>query len=450
MSMASEQVWQQYANALTALLTTGSFDPKTQAISFNGISAQIDLCNPDPQIISSSVYELGNTIPAWGPAYVPKSDLVTAYALYLNSIQLKGDPNPNLDGRINIAANSLTQAQQNYNKQMAQAVDVWQIYRQLSPSTNFWDYASSQCPVYIEAYKVLIASQSHYDDLMTKKYGMGYQEIQQALNAVGFNGGARDVNNKNNYNMQIKRGTVAPAGSIPSLPGETVLPPGASLSQFYVPNYTLGGDFGRTFAEWQDKSSQDKVEIGPLHISGSSTSSDWSKFGWDASASASLFKSFFSLWAQGSASSESVTQSFESMDYDLDISFTGLGLFPVQQGIWLRLALIQQFKNSLRPGCGEFFGESGTLNLLPVHAIIGFEPKISLKLNNKSYHEYKLKWQAKATASLGIGPFRIGNASVLTYGEKENIQYDDNSQTISIGPIKSTLPLLLGVISTKL
>ncbi len=333
---------------------------------------------------------------------------------------------------------------------MAQAVESWQVYRQLSPDTTFWNYANSQCPVYIAAYNALIAAQSHYDNLMTQKYGMGYQEIQQALNAIGFNGGARDANNKNNYNMQIKRGTVAPAGSTPVQPGETVLPPGTSLSQFYVPSYTLGGDFARTFAEWQAKSSQNKVDVGPLHISGSSSSSDWSKFGWNAGVSASLFKSFFSLWAKGSASSESVTQNFESTDYDLDISFTGLSLLPIQPGIWLRSALIQQFKNSLRTGSGEFFGENGTLNLLPAQAIVGFEPKVSLKLNNKSYHEFKLKWQAEATASLGIGPFRIGNASVRTYGEKESIQYDDNSQTISIGPIKSTLPLLLGVISTKL
>ena len=58
--------------------------------------------------------------------------------------------------------------------------------------------------------------------------------------------------------------------------------------------------------------------------------------------------------------------------------------------------------------------------------------------------------ESEASASIGIGPFRIGSAKVSTYGTKEDITYDDASNTVTIGPIQSTLPLLLGVISQDL
>lgn len=90
------------------------------------------------------------------------------------------------------------------------------------------------------------------------------------------------------------------------------------------------------------------------------------------------------------------------------------------------------------------------MGLLPTSLIIGFEPTITLTLSNADYDSVKSQYQAQATASLNIGPFSIGSASYSTYSDKTAISYDDSSSTITIGPIKSSLPLLLGVISTKL
>jgi hypothetical protein len=62
-----------------------------------------------------------------GFVYTPRSDLVTAYSLFLNAIDLKGDPNPNLDSQINIAADQLNKAQANYIDQQQKAVAAYTV-----------------------------------------------------------------------------------------------------------------------------------------------------------------------------------------------------------------------------------------------------------------------------------------------------------------------------------
>jgi hypothetical protein len=88
------------------------------------------------------------------------------------------------------------------------------------------------------------------------------------------------------------------------------------------------------------------------------------------------------------------------------------------------------------------------VHLLPAQATIGFEPQITMTLNNSQYSSFKETWQSQTTG--GIGPFYFGGGPIKTYGEKNSVTCNDDRQTVSIGPIKSTLPLLLGVISTKL
>jgi hypothetical protein len=130
--------------------------------------------------------------------------------------------------------------------------------------------------------------------------------------------------------------------------------------------------------------------------------------------------------------------------------FTGLQAVPINPGQWYDGGIVETYKTKLLPSAPQYFGTNGSMGLLPTRLIIGFEPTITLQLLNADYSSFKKNWQAQATASVNIGPFSIGNASFSTYGDKGDVTFNDQESTIVIGPVKSALPLLLGVISTKL
>lgn len=97
-----------------------------------------------------------------------------------------------------------------------------------------------------------------------------------------------------------------------------------------------------------------------------------------------------------------------------------------------------------------FFGEGGALSAIATQVVVGFEPTVTLKMSASDYSNVKSSWEASATTSIGIGPFRLGSLTGSANGTKQDIKYDDATASVTIGPISSTLPVLLGVISQKL
>ena len=413
------------------------------------MSSPIDICNANPEVSSGSIYELGNSIPAWSPSYTPKSDLITAYSQFLEAIDLKGDPNPNLDALINRSAAALSAAQDNYSQVFSKACSAFSEYIKIFPDTNFSDFTEKMYPVYGAAYKALIEAQSTYYTLLAQRGGPGFEDVQQALSAVSYINGARNMDTQTHFNMPVQRGTVAPAGSTPTLPGQTVSPAQSSMTRFYAPAYSIDSGFFKLYEEWQAKSVKGIVDVGPIKLNGTTSTSDWSSVGW-SSHIAGGFSFFFSFWGEHSSSQQNVSENWSSSNYEISVSFTGLATVPLHPGPWMKTALIQRFREQLRKDSGKFFGEEGCLGLLPTQAIIGFEPKITLTLDNAQYSKFKTTLQTETTARFAIGPFFIGGGTVRTYGEKQNVSYSDDSCSITLGPVKSSVPLLLGVISTKL
>ena len=81
--------------------------------------------------------------------------------------------------------------------------------------------------------------------------------------------------------------------------------------------------------------------------------------------------------------------------------------------------------------------------------VLGFEPTITIKLAAADYSRVKSSWQTEASVSVGVGPFSFSGSGGAN-SSKDQIHYDDASSSIKIGPIKSTMPVLLGVVSSKL
>jgi hypothetical protein len=460
MSISTMDVWKEYYAALTSVVAP-NFDGSKQAISFAGDTLAIDIANADPLISNWNVFSAGNVLPAWDPCYTPQGGLLSTFATFLDNIDLGGAVNPNLQPQLNIAMAAYNAAQSNFSGPTgvhAQAIAGWKQYQAIAPTIDFFTYVQSQFPLYLSAKQDLQAKESAVQQLQIQVYGAGYSVIADARNRVSSTGGAAAIDLQNAYNMAVRTGSVAPAGSGPAvLPGQAPTPPASALVQSFAPAYTLSG-FAQIFQEWQAKSAKGQQDVGPITVTGDSGTGDWTQFGWSASAGADAsFDEFFSLSVTGSAKSvtgsaksDTQTVNTQSSKFSLAVMFTGLQSIPIRPGQWYDGGIVETFKEKLLATAPAFFGEDGSMGLLPTNLIVGFEPTITLTLENSDYNSFKSQYQAQATGSLNIGPFSIGSASYSTYSDKSSISYDDASSSITIGPVKSSLPLLLGVISTKL
>jgi hypothetical protein len=449
MPIDTDTIWRQWCTALRGLIT-GPFDAASQTISFAGTTLLVDLADPVPAITNQMVFQLGNTIPAQSPAYAPLSDLVSTYATFLDWINLGGDPNPNLTNQLNLAAGAVTTAQSNFNAVMTAALAQYQTFKTATGSdVSFATYAGTYYPTFAEAKNALSAAESAYQGLCIQVYGPGYSTIADARNRVSFVGGARDVTQQTPFNMAVESGSIAPLGSVPTLPGQTPPPPSSALVSSFAPLFSLNA-FGATYPVWQVDSNNKKVTAGPIVVTGASSASDWSVFGWSAALEASLFAGFFSLTLRGSTSGTKLSINTASSNFKLSVSFTGLGTFPLAPGAWYQGGIVQTYKSQLKTGAPAFFGAAGSMGRVPTAVVLGFEPRISLSLDNADYNEVRTQWQAQAQLALGIGPFKIGSASVSTYGDAGAVKFDDATTSIEIGPVTSTLPVLLAVISSNL
>lgn len=450
MTISTMDVWQKFYQSLAELVAgPGAFNSSTQAISFAGNTLLVDLADADPTISNMNIFNCGNVLPAWSPNYTPQGGLLSTYTTFLDNINLGGSINPNLQSQINNASTAMTAAQSNFTTVQGQAIAAWQQAQQINSGLTFNTFVQSQYPVYIQAKNALLAATSQWQSLMVQAYGAGYSVIANARNACSSTSGAAAIDMQNTFNMPVKSGSTAPAGSGPAvLPGQTPPPPASALIASFAAAYGLDG-FTAIYQQWQTNSVNNVQSGGPITVSGSSQAQSWDNYGWSASLAAS-FTDFFTFSAGGSASSQTQTVNTQSSQFSIDVMFTGLNTVQINPGQWYDSGIVETYKSKLLASAPQFFGQGGAMGLLPTALILGFEPTITLTLENSDYSSFKSTYQASATASLNIGPFSIGNASYSTYGGKSNMTFNDQKNTIVVGPVQSTLPLLLGVISTKL
>ncbi|WP_236702016.1 hypothetical protein [Cupriavidus basilensis] len=443
-------LWKQWMGALQASAFPNGMSAQQQ-FSAGSTTLNVDLGNADPGIINAYVYGIGDVVPANSPAYAPAGGLLATYATFLDWVDLGAMVNPNLASQVNQAAAALNTAQTTFNNVQVAAYTAYGAYKNVNPTPPaFQTWVQQSYPSYLSANNALIGAASAYDEIMIQAYGAGYSVVQQARAKVGING-AQSMSLQNPYNMPVKIGSVAPAGSQPVVIGGTNPVPANNLISAFAPSYALQA-FSTKYAEWQQASVAGKNNAGAsISVTSASKTYDFDEFGWSTSVDASLFGDFFSFFGSGSASGQKTSVNTASTDFSLTVDFTGFGTFPVGPGLWWdNGALVSTYHQRLKPGAPAFFGDSGALARMPTQIVVGFQPTVTLKMAASDYSNVKNSWQAQATASIGIGPFRLGSATVSTYGTKQDIKWDDASATVTIGPVSSTLPILLGVVSQKL
>ena len=422
-----------------------------QVACMAGTTLAFDLGNRDPGIQNYAKYSIGNTMPAWDPEYSKHNQVAQAYQLFINSIdpaKCGAQVNPNLADLINKAMIEYNAASDNFHTVSRKAVAEYIELTKAMPDAKmtYADYIRQYNPTVNRAQEAMLGAQHRWQSLMRQAHGYGYENIAQASNTMIT--ALNDSMPSSDMNMKVTSGSVAAEGSSPVLPGATPPAPESDLVHFYRPRYDLPG-FAGTYAEWQQKSAANT----PGHTfqaKASATAVSWQRFGWSGQAQATFGGSFVNVEVGATAEGKSHTSRIDSTDAELTLSFTALGQFDIVREPWFNLALVQQFAGATADAAGQFFGRNGSFSLLPTRAILGFEPGIELRLSGESYRHAKSQWEAHGEAALNIGPFRFGGPGFAMTDKRENVMWRDEERSITVPTVKSRLPLLLGVICTKL
>jgi hypothetical protein len=442
----NDDLWQQYAKQIIEIAAP-QFDPTKQQLSIASSTLAVDLGNADPAMANNYAFEIGNTIPAAGPAYVPGSGLLTAYRLFLDSVGLGGTPDPNIDAQVNMAAAERAAAQANFSDVQAEAVHAWISFTAIDPNMAFQEYVAEQQPQYSNARNALLQADTRYEQLQTMRYGVAYEVIAEANGETSLDGGAGDLAMPNRFNMPVKSASIAVANAAASLPGQTPEGPASALIPSFAPAFGLDG-FSAAYREWQAASAGGARPMS-ITLDGGSPGSGWTDSGW-AIQGESGFGSFLSVWSEVSALQDSQTAFGDTSNYRMQIDFVGMQAFAISPGQWFDLGLLQAFKPKLSPNAPPLFSAGGALARLPAQAVIGFAPTLTLTMAQPDYAAMRTAFEAPGTAAVGLGPFTIGSAHSSTYAGKASAQFKDDSCTIVIPPPPGTLPVLLGVISNRL
>ncbi|MGF6097585.1 hypothetical protein [Pseudomonas sp. 18175] len=444
-------LWTKWMGAVQATALPGGLG-NGQQFSAGSTTLNIDLGNADPTIVNYYIHGLGDVVPANSPSYTAGGGLLSSYAVFLDSINLGALPNPNLTSQLNLATTALNTAQTAFNNTMTQAIQQYTNFKAVgsAPFPAFSTWVVQSYPGYVTANNQLIGAANNLDTLMVKLYGPGYSVLQQARTKVGING-AQSLIGQNAFNMAITSGSIAPPGSQPVVIGGTTPPPASSLVSSLAPSYSLQA-FATKYAEWQANSVAGQTSAGAtISITSSTATYNLDESGWGASTDVSLFGDFFNFSASGSASGQKTSIDTTSSDFSLTVKFTGFGSFIISPGTWWDSgALVATYHNQLNPGSADFFGEDGALARYATQVVVGFEPTVILQMKSSDYSNVKSSWEAQTTASIGIGPFRIGSISGSANGTKQDIQWDDASASVTIGPVSTSVPVLLGVVSQQL
>lgn len=464
-------MWAQLMQAMQSRLFPGGLGAD-MAFSLASVARPVTLDASDPGFMNYGVYALGDIVPANGPTYNPASSdpepssLLTSYSQFLNWIDLGGDSNPNLQAQLNNAINGsggqqrtgpgLRVIQAAYSNQYATAVKYYLEQKMRAASvgctiTPFWPWVQSNFPVFSEAQNQLNGAQSQVDQLSRQLYGPGYTPIQLACHLTSMNGGAQDPMRQNSCNMPVTSLAYVPPGSTAAvIEAAAAATTGvlAGLASFFVPLYSLDPAYAATCAEWQQASANGQIGEA-LHLDSHSSDYDYQESGWNASAKAS-WGSFF--WSANALSSNVQTVSVDtsSPDFSVDVEFVGMKALGITPGPWWQNgSLLSTFRDKLKPGAPDFFSDNGALARRASQVVLGFEPTITVKLSAADYNQLKSSWQSQASTSVGVGPFSFSDAGWPGLS-KDAIHYDDATSTLKIGPIESPMPVLLGVVSSKL
>ncbi len=401
-----DTAWSEWSQALVSTLFPGGLGPG-QHFAFGQTTLIADFANADPQVANAEIFRIGDAVPAAAPNFVPMASLSDAYGFFLQRI----------------ASPALATAQAN----------------------------------------------------------------MAAANSAAHTG----------FNMPAKVGTQAPAGCLP--PGSGGAAP--TLQATFLPAYELDAGFRTRYEEWQASSARGDTRAGGVigfssRLGGPAAPSApmqalmlpsvsalaaqapsaaaaagapqpptppaFFRVVTAVPAPASLLAAPVAATAQPPGSpmgpapgavehSRPVLLSADGgpSNFSLEVSFTGLGTFMIGPGRWFSDTAVRLFADQLSPADKTlFFAPGGVLARRIYQVVVAFEPTVMLSFDDRQvFDNAKAVLSDPQGDSVGIGPLNFHSNLVSSSGVQGPL-YSDDVQTITIGPVPSTLPILLGVVST--
>lgn len=127
-------------------------------------------------------------------------------------------------------------------------------------------------------------------------------------------------------------------------------------------------------------------------------------------------------------------------------TFDGLDAVRIVPGGWFQRDLINTFMYDLPPQAPHFFGQSGSMYLLPVYAVLGYHPKVTISSETPAAHN---AW-IQALSDQHIMNKRLGPFPIPAGHGQTGFEVNHEDLTITFNGGSSDIPVLLGMISDKL
>jgi hypothetical protein len=163
---------------------------------------------------------------------------------------------------------------------------------------------------------------------------------------------------------------------------------------------------------------------------------------WGVSGGAA-FLGFIAVVAGGDYEHREVHESKRT--FVLDVKFRNLEVVNFTRSKWFSPDVIALLNTNdvFVPGAlgnaDKLWGDNGSFRLLPVSAVVAYQPTLSITLDDSDYDYVLSKWNAGF--ALGFGPFVIAGKG---HGSNEDTVWDDKSHTLT-STFKTEAPYVIAV-----
>jgi hypothetical protein len=407
----SEKLWRSYANEMRAFIAGPGGD--VNGLQLVSVAEVADWDNDRHADYNRDV-KWCDSIPKFGPMYEDSGRKVSeAYRLYLESLKLPS-PDPAKETKVAAARKAWTAALNKENQIAAKVGSAWIAFQATQAglpenrrkSYDGW-YAGQYGQLVGDARTELTAKAQTYSALLSETY-QGYGAVVDAVRSY--------ANDAYQLNSEAPNGLKLPHRTCSMSP----------LLKDLIDRGKLQGA-ANTFAH---------------SLTISTTHHELHESEWGASAGGS-FLGFISVGGSGGYEHREVHESNHA--FLLDIKFRNLEVVSFQRSPWFSgtvIALLnknQDFVSGAAVDADKLWGAGGLFRLLPVAAVVAYQPTLTVTMDDADYNYVHSQWNAGL--SIGWGPFSISGAA---HGSNTDVVWDDNKRTIT-ATFKTESPYVIAV-----
>jgi hypothetical protein len=187
----------------------------------------------------------------------------------------------------------------------------------------------------------------------------------------------------------------------------------------YIPRTTVGGNLAEDMRRWENSDGYEfDVTI---------KASDRDITPWKTVSTTEVKQSCHSTKID---SKIKVSQLIMDNDYSLNVKAVGLRAYPISRGVWYNDTFVNPHAEIVEGGqldTESFFGDAGSLHMIPTSILVIYKPEISLTVSTQCYENYlanntnlDMKYISLFSmnfdlqASLGINVKQGGSVSTIT------------------------------------